>query len=229
VKRRDCIHHKGFANQNVIVAIWYLTDESIFHRVSTMGRERQFSESQVVDTATDLFVEHGYQGTSLAMLQSATGLGKQSLYNSFGDKRALYLQALDCAAARFAAVQRGMQAATNGRAAIGRFFDALVGHCASADAAERGCIVSSGLLEGIEDHLVRDRLLAKWNTSRELLRAAVERGQKDRSIANALPSAALADLLMSLMSGLRVSARSDFDAARLKQVASLGLSILDHR
>jgi TetR/AcrR family transcriptional repressor of nem operon len=192
-----------------------------------MGRERQFEEAEVLHAATQVFAAHGYQGTSLAMLLEVTGLGKQSLYNAFGDKRALYLKAMDCAVSRMAYVQRLMQQAPTGRAAIDRFFGGLLGQCSSADAAEKTCVVSSGLLEAIDDAEIRHELLDKWQLTHEMLRAAIERGQKDGSIANPLASAALADLLMSLMSGMRVSARAAVDPDRLHQVAGLGLSILD--
>jgi TetR/AcrR family transcriptional regulator, transcriptional repressor for nem operon len=45
----------------------------------------------VLDRLTNAFSTYGYGGTSMALLQEATGLGKQSLYNTFGDKQAMYL------------------------------------------------------------------------------------------------------------------------------------------
>jgi TetR/AcrR family transcriptional regulator, transcriptional repressor for nem operon len=193
----------------------------------SMPRERNFSEAQVIDQAADVFSAHGYGGTSVAMLADATGLGKQSLYNTFGDKQALYLKAVDCAAARYGSVALAMRDAVNGRAALQAFFDHLVDVCASNDPAQQSCIVSSGLLEGIDDVAVRVSLQSKWQSSHELLRAAIERGQRDGSVKNHAPSAQLADMLMSLMSGLRVTARVDADPARLAAVAAIALKTLD--
>ena len=149
-----------------------------------MAREKQFSEAQVLDEVADLFTSHGYQGTSLAMLLDATGLGKQSLYNCFGDKRALYLKSLDCSTARYQAVHEQMRSAATGRAAVECFFDHVVGKCDSAEAADKSCIVAAGLLEAVDDALIVQTLRAKWAASHEVLRAAVERGQKDGSIRN---------------------------------------------
>lgn len=193
-----------------------------------MPREKQFSDADVLDSAADLFATHGFQGTSLAMLLEATGLGKQSLYNSFGDKRELYLKALECASARYAALQGKMDSAVSGRAAVAAFFDQVAGNCASNDPARKSCMVSAGLLEGVDDETVAHRLREKFFATHETLRAAVERGQKDGSIRNATASAALADLLLSVMGGLRVSARAEFDGARLKRTVALALSLLDH-
>lgn len=193
-----------------------------------MAREKQFNDAEVLEGVADIFATHGYQGTSLAMLLDATGLGKQSLYNAFGDKQALYLKAVECAAARYQAVHARMQHAATGRTAVVAFFDQVAGNCASTDPTRKSCIVSAGLLEGLEDEVIAHRLREKWLGTHELLRAAVERGQKDGSIRNPAPSAALADFLLSVMGGLRVSARAEFDGARLKQTVALALSMLDH-
>ena len=193
-----------------------------------MAREKQFDDAAVLESAADLFAAHGYQGTSLAMLLDATGLGKQSLYNSFGDKRELYLKAVECTASRYFVVQRQMELAPSGRDAVAVFFDQLVGHCSSTDPARKSCIVSAGLLEGIDDEVIANRLRDKFFGTHELLRAAVERGQKDGSIRNEAASAALADLLLSVMGGLRVSAQAEFGAARLERTVALALAMLDH-
>lgn len=192
-----------------------------------MAREKQFSEAAVLDEVADLFSAHGYQGTSLAMLLDATGLGKQSLYNCFGDKRELYLKSVDCSAQRYQAVHAQMSAAASGRAAVACFFDHVVGKCDSAEAAERSCIVAAGLLEAVDDALIVQTLRAKWAASHEVLRAAVERGQKDGSVRNPAPSAALADLLLALVAGLRVNARAAFGAARQQRTVELALAVLD--
>jgi TetR/AcrR family transcriptional repressor of nem operon len=192
-----------------------------------MAREKQFSEDEVLEEVANLFTSHGYQGTSLTMLQDATGLGKQSLYNCFGDKRALYLKSLDCSAARYQAVQAQMQAAGTGREAVERYFDHVVGKCDSAEPADKSCILASGLLEAVDDALIVQTLRTKWAASHEVLRAAVERGQKDGSVRNLAPSAALADLLLALMAGLRVNARADFGKARLQHTVDLALAVLD--
>ncbi|KPF69390.1 TetR family transcriptional regulator [beta proteobacterium AAP99] len=193
-----------------------------------MARERSFSEPEVLQRAADVFSTHGYGATSVAMLCEATGLGKQSLYNAFGDKQALYLKSVDCAVGRFGAAVAAMKAAPDGRAALQSFFDGLVHVCASGEPALKSCIVTTGLLESVDDPALRLSLQAKWQATHELLRGTIERGQKDGSVRNAAPSAELADLLMSLMSGLRVTARVDDSRARLQRSADLAMAMLDH-
>lgn len=59
------------------------------------GRPRSFDTDQVLDRVRDTFWRYGYAGTSMDQLAAATGLHKPSLYGAFGDKKKLYLAALD--------------------------------------------------------------------------------------------------------------------------------------
>ncbi|WP_416761810.1 TetR/AcrR family transcriptional regulator [Roseateles sp. So40a] len=192
-----------------------------------MPRERRFSEPEVLERLTDVFSTHGYASTSLALLQEATGLGKQSLYNTFGDKQSMYLQAIDCAVQRSAQTVAAVQAAASGRAAVVAYFDALVASCTSANPVDKHCIVTSGLLEGIAEAPLAWALTTRWQSTHELLRAAVERGQRDGSIVSAIPSAELAELLIALTSGLRVAAQAGRSGDQMQRSVALALSVLD--
>lgn len=59
------------------------------------GRPRKFDTDEVLDRVRDTFWRYGYAGTSMDQLSAATGLHKPSLYGAFGDKKRLYLAALD--------------------------------------------------------------------------------------------------------------------------------------
>lgn len=56
-----------------------------------MARPRTFDVDTALNGATSVFREHGYEGTSAQMLVDAMGIGRQSLYDTFGDKWKLYL------------------------------------------------------------------------------------------------------------------------------------------
>ncbi len=60
-----------------------------------MARPRQFDEDEALMQALLVFWQRGYEGCSIRDLLDATGLPRQSLYNTFGDKRSLFLRALD--------------------------------------------------------------------------------------------------------------------------------------
>jgi TetR/AcrR family transcriptional repressor of nem operon len=59
-----------------------------------MARPREFDREEALERATGVFWAKGYASTSTDDLLTAMGIGRQSLYNAFQDKRALYLEAL---------------------------------------------------------------------------------------------------------------------------------------
>ena len=59
-----------------------------------MARTKEFDEDQALLAAMHVFWELGYDGASLPDILAGTGLSRSSLYETFGDKRALFLKAL---------------------------------------------------------------------------------------------------------------------------------------
>jgi TetR/AcrR family transcriptional regulator, transcriptional repressor for nem operon len=72
-----------------------LTNQSITFNLMAMARPREFDRELALERATAVFWAKGFASTSTEDLLAATGIGRQSLYNAFGDKRALYLEALE--------------------------------------------------------------------------------------------------------------------------------------
>lgn len=59
------------------------------------GRPKKFCETDALSRAMDVFWDHGYEATSMAQLVEAMCIGRQSLYDTFGDKRQLFIAALN--------------------------------------------------------------------------------------------------------------------------------------
>jgi TetR/AcrR family transcriptional regulator, transcriptional repressor for nem operon len=192
-----------------------------------MARPREFDTDAVRQRLAGVFATHGYSGTSMALLSQAAGLGKQSLYNAFGDKKTMYLQAVQQAGSGLAPTAQAMALAPTGLQAVQLFFSGLLGVCLNPNPAINNCIVSAGLLEGVETDAVADELRSRWAATEALLRKAVARGQRDGSVRADVPAAELAQLLMTLTSGLRVSARALQNKRQLAAVAALGLKVLE--
>jgi TetR/AcrR family transcriptional regulator, transcriptional repressor for nem operon len=80
-----------------------------------MARPREFDADTALDGAIGVFREHGFEGASAEMLVNAMGVGRQSLYDTFGDKWQLYRSAVrrygmgECSA-HFEALRSGVRA-----------------------------------------------------------------------------------------------------------------------
>ena len=61
----------------------------------TSGRPRGFNVDDVLDRAIEVFRTRGYEASSMAEIERATGLNGSSIYNTFGSKEGLFRQALD--------------------------------------------------------------------------------------------------------------------------------------
>src|SRR5271169_5726608 len=59
-----------------------------------MARPREFDRDAAVERAMSVFWRKGYAATSTDDLLRAMGIGRQSMYDAFGDKHRLYLEAL---------------------------------------------------------------------------------------------------------------------------------------
>ncbi len=60
-----------------------------------MARNKEFDKDKALAAAIGVFREHGFEGTSTNMLVRAMGIGRQSLYDTYGDKWRLYCHAVE--------------------------------------------------------------------------------------------------------------------------------------
>lgn len=58
-------------------------------------RPRSFNEEEVLGRAKDIFWRKGFEATSMQDLVDSMQIGRQSLYNTFGDKHTLFMRALE--------------------------------------------------------------------------------------------------------------------------------------
>lgn len=111
-----------------------------------MARPRSFDPHEALTALKSVFWEKGYEGASLADLEAATGLNKQSLYRLYPDKRAMYLAALkDYEATEVAAAAELLRQPGTARQRFGRVFDDIVERAKAGDL--RGCFYCNASTE----------------------------------------------------------------------------------
>jgi AcrR family transcriptional regulator len=159
---------------------------------------RTFNRDQAVDVAMRLFRRHGYEGVSVADLTSAIGIAPPSLYAAFGSKAGLYREALDRYAALPGALDGMVGAETLEQAVAGLLESAIK----AVVAEERGCMISTGLVEAAAEQQELARELAKRRSALRN-RIAEELGQwLDRQGAERM-----AAYLLAVQQGIAVQAR----------------------
>jgi TetR/AcrR family transcriptional repressor of nem operon len=192
-----------------------------------MARPREFDEEAVLDAAVQCFWAHGYEATSVRDLIEKTGITGASLYNAFGDKRALYQRALDHYVEDSVVDRIRRCEALAPREAIGAFFAEIVRRSLD-DHQHKGCMLVNAALDVAPNDPGFQRIVAAVLIRVEqFFLGRIEAGQVDRTITRSLAAKTLAQHLLGVLMGIRVLARVRPERALLEGVVSGALALLD--
>jgi TetR/AcrR family transcriptional repressor of nem operon len=192
-----------------------------------MARTKEFDPQKALETAMQAFWRLGYERTSLDVLMQEMGIARQSLYDTFGDKRTLYLQALaqyrDNDHARLRLLFASGQRIKDGFATI------LLGIShESREEHQRGCLLLSANMEReAKDKVIAQFLLDNQLKTEAIFTEALRRGQASGEVSSKHDPAALARFFVAAIQGLRAMAKLNSNRKALEQVAHLALSRLD--
>jgi TetR/AcrR family transcriptional regulator, transcriptional repressor for nem operon len=195
----------------------------------SMARPREFDRDEALKHAISVFWAKGFEAASTEDLLTAMKIGRQSLYDTFGDKRRLYLEALG----RYHAMNVGSQIAlleSEGSALAG--IRGMLMAVANADPSFRalGCMSVGAISEfGQTD----TEISTMGQENRDLLHAALEKALRkaraERDVAASIDISAAATFLQATLLGLKVSAKAGLDTAGLRQVVDLAMEALKRR
>lgn len=170
-----------------------------------MVRHKEFDPDTAVADAMDLFWRRGYEATSVQDLVEHTGVGRRSMYDTFGDKHSLYLRALD----RYLTLAEDgfrEKAATDGLSAIRSLFSLLLESPADDF---RGCLfVNSSTELGPSDDAVAERLAQHSAVARETLAGMIRQGQRDGSVTDRIDAETATAVAFNAWVGVRVQVRA---------------------
>jgi TetR/AcrR family transcriptional repressor of nem operon len=191
-----------------------------------MARPREFDEATVLEAAMNCFWAQGYELTSVRELAEQMGITGASLYNAFGDKRSLYRQAFVHYLAQTVRERVARLERLPPFPAIRTFFDEIVERSVT-DKQRRGCMLVNSALELAPYDPEFQKLVAQEMIFIEaFFRRCIEAGQKDGTISAIRPAAELAKLLLSVLLGIRVLARTRPQRAVLEDAANAVLELL---
>jgi|SRR5579859_2958628 len=183
---------------------------------------RRFDREAVLDRAAQLFWREGYESASIEDLERVTGLGRGSLYNTFGDKEALFLAAL------------GRYSETEGAFVLSHLdapdvFDGL-DRCLrdmierlETPGRPRGCLVTNSCLTAGEAGAVEARVSAILHAMEAALATAFRRALHEGQIAPETDVRALARFYCAIFQSLGVMHRAMAQRATLEDIVAVAL------
>ena len=192
-----------------------------------MARPREFNEASVLDAAVMCFWNRGFDATSIKDLVERTGITAASLYNAFGDKRALYERALSHYVEVSVAdrIERCEMLAP--REAIAAFFEEIVRRSLGDD-DRKGCMLVNAALQVAphdpEFRAMVGEVLMKIET---FFLTRVQMGQAAGTITKSQSAETLARHLLGVLMGLRVLARVRPEQDLLEGIVAPSLALLD--
>lgn len=191
------------------------------------GRPRTFVETEALDLAMGLFWRMGYEGTSMDALTGAMGISRSSLYQSFGNKEALFLSAVEhYARTRIEPLLEALDSGGGFRSDLAAFLDAVVRH-ATADPERLGCLVASVLSDAAgSDPRLRAELGRRFAAVEARIAERVAHAQSVGEMSGAASPATVAAVVGALARGLMLSARAGVAPETLRDTSKGAVAIL---
>lgn len=193
-----------------------------------MAGKKAFVPELALDKAMNLFWERGYEGSSIEDLVQCTGVGRGSLYDTFGDKRALYLAALDRYCALASKPMSILEQQSGSLAEILEqlyqvYIDMLVD-----DPARRGCfLVNANVEMASHDTDVSQRVQSAYSGLEEVFYLLLIRAQNAGQLSRAHDPHQFADFLLGTLISIRVLARAKADRETLQGIIKTALLVFN--
>lgn len=193
-----------------------------------MPRPKEFNPDNAIEKAMHVFWHKGYEATSMEDLLTAMNLNRGSLYDTFGDKRQLFLKAIDryChgfVAEKFSLLDQPGPALPTLR----RFIHGMI-EGALADPQRRGCLIANTVMElSPHEKEIAGTLRQALKMAEDTLFKVLARAKQQGELRDDKDPRALARFLTTMMQGTIVMIKAGASADVVKPTAETALSILD--
>ncbi|GAB2843114.1 TetR/AcrR family transcriptional regulator [Streptomyces deserti] len=194
-----------------------------------MARTKEFDPDAALQAALELFWQRGYEATSMADLVEHLGIGRASLYATFGSKHELYLKALDrYQQARLPEVLRELSQPGPALPAVRAVVRRFAAEAAAETSRLNGCFVTNTAAElAPHDPSAARYVERNWDQLETMLHSALVRACAQGELSAGRDPLTLARMLLVLLQGLRVVGKASSDPARVRDAAEQALALLD--
>lgn len=189
-----------------------------------MARPKEFDRDVALERALDVFWEKGYEATSIADLVAATGVQRQSLYDTFGDKHGLFRAALDLYTTRIGVLFQELTREGSPLTRLRRLFRWVA---SGATPGNRGCmLINSAVERGLCDELVIEHARAGVEGFERAVATMILEAQEAGEVPRSTAPKGAARMLVTLFWGLRAMGRAMPDPAWQRSVVDSALGLL---
>jgi TetR/AcrR family transcriptional regulator, copper-responsive repressor len=192
------------------------------------GRPRAYDPDAALQQVIEVFWKTGYSATTLDDLSAATGMNRPSLYAAFGDKRRLYLKALD----RYWQVsyEAMREALTNDRPleeALMRVYLKALSLYFSGKSQPRGCFaIGTATTEAVEDGKIRAAFAEGLRTLDAAFEARIRAAREGGELSVEIDPAALGKLASATLHTIALRARAGTPRPELENFARQAVRII---
>lgn len=192
-----------------------------------MPRTKEFEPEAALHSAMELFWRNGYEATSMRDLLEGMGIGRGSFYDTFGDKRSVFLAALDrFERTRTAWVIEALEGSEPPLESIRYVFERTVDGLVGFE-PRRGCLLANSAVElAPHDPEVAERISSYVKRTEEAFEQALQRAGTIRKGRKHKDPRALARFLVNNLHGIRVMARAGADRETLEDAVKVVLEAL---
>ncbi|ADO73104.1 TetR/AcrR family transcriptional regulator [Stigmatella aurantiaca] len=188
-----------------------------------MARTKEFDRDEALKRAMFVFWEKGYEATSTDDLLRAMGIGRQSMYDTFGDKRRIYLEALRYYQSEMGAeLFENLRTAASPLAALGKVLLSIADQSPSEMA--RGCLSVNATAElAPSDPEVASMVKSASMLCEAAFERIVQEAKRKGEIRPSADERAAGRFLLSTIRGMRISAKAGSSPEALRDIARVAL------
>ena len=192
-----------------------------------MSRTKEFEPDAALHAAMELFWCKGYEATSMRDLLEGMGIGRGSFYDTFGDKRSLFLSALDrFERTRTAWIPEALKENESPMETIRYIFERTVDGLLGFE-PRRGCLLANSAVElTSHDSEVADKISRYVQRTEDAFAQTLQRAHAAGGIPEYKNPRALARFLVNNLHGLRVMGRAGADRETLEDTVEVVLGAL---
>ena len=193
-----------------------------------MARHKACDIENAVEKATQLFWQRGYEQTSLDDLLEHLDIGRGSFYNAFGDKRKLFMAALEHyqRLTNDVIIIDTLHQSESGLVGINRVFERIVEDL-SNDPDHRGCLLINTTIElAPKDDEISGFLRDSAHRNEDAFYDALVRAQKADEISPDIEPRAMARFLLNTIRCMRVTGRITHEHTLFTEIARIALASL---